>query len=98
MWSRRFGRRLRRITRTRCSCSRSSLSRASPTPTPPLAPSSSPRPNELESAKWHEMEGGVAVEKEELIKWYDALDACSDYGGAEKMVEMARDCQHPDAQ
>jgi hypothetical protein len=45
---------------------------------------------------------GVGVEQAEQIKWWDALDAITRFewngGGPERGVELARECQHPDAQ
>jgi hypothetical protein len=44
--------------------------------------------------------GAVAVDKAELIKWYDALDTLTGTLGpqdVEKGLQMACECQHPDA-
>jgi hypothetical protein len=45
--------------------------------------------------------GAVVVDRAELIKWYDALDLLSGTRcprDVAKGLQMARECQHPDAQ
>jgi hypothetical protein len=45
------------------------------------------------------MNGGAAdVERAELIKWWDALDALPSNDEVESGLQMARECRHPDAQ
>jgi hypothetical protein len=42
-------------------------------------------------------ENGSPVERAEMIKWWDWLDALSPRIDAEVMLRKARECQHPDA-
>jgi hypothetical protein len=45
--------------------------------------------------------GAVVVDKAELIKWFDVLDKLAEDGRAldvDRLLQMARECQHPDSQ
>jgi hypothetical protein len=58
----------------------------------------------LHKSRENQMKTGVApaVDRGELIKWYDALEVLAVRGDGEEEFEaglqMARECQHPDAQ
>jgi TPR repeat protein len=49
-------------------------------------------------AKMTEGRGAAVVVRTEWIKWWDALDMLRQHEGIEKGLQMARECEHPDAQ